>query len=316
MDSSPRSIGSSDLYSPSEPAQPEATPIAKGIEPEVSHKRKREQNPYPNRIVQNQRDSSTSPTMTDNHGTADEAPSSRQGENLRENLSGIKRPRANFYSAGIGADLSCKSSALPAVLWQHVFCYVPPVFLGRMLSVNHAFNTYLTSGKNEENSMPLPDSIVQPLKAEAIWAVSRRRFCPGMPRPIHGLNELEMWRLLKGNGCQICDQVKVDTQVANPQDPWESGPGHTGVRVIWPFGLRCCGRCLQEHTQKVPDGRIHSLAITGDLELTSDRNWTSPCRRIAHSSFCRAFPLPSYQKLVTTLVITSYEALPLHLCCA
>lgn len=252
MDSSPRSIGSSDLYSPSEPAQPEATPIAKGIEQEVSHKRKREQNPYPNRIVQNQRDSSTSPTMTDNHGTADEAPS-RQGENLRENLSGIKRPRANFYSAEIGADLSCKSSALPAVLWQHVFCYVPPVFLGRMLSVNHAFNTYLTSGKNEENSMPLPDSIVQPLKAEAIWAVSRRRFCPGMPRPIHGLNELEMWRLLKGNGCQICEQVRVDTQVANPQDPWESGPGHTGVRVIWPFGLRCCGRCLQEHTQKELD---------------------------------------------------------------
>lgn len=261
MDSSPRSNGSSDLYSPSESAQPEAPPIAKGIEHEMSYKRKREQNPYPNPIVQHQTEGSTSRTIVDSRGTIDEAPSSRQGQNLMEDLSRIERSRASVYSAGTGADLSCKSSALPAVLWQHIFCYVPPVFLGRLLSVNHAFNAYLTPGKNEEDSMRLPDSIVQPLKAESIWAVSRRRFCPGIPRPIHGLNELEMWRLLKGIRCQICEQVKVDTQVANPQDPWESGPGHSGVRLIWPFGLRCCGRCLQDHTQKVPDDRKHSLAI-------------------------------------------------------
>ncbi|KAF6220170.1 hypothetical protein HO133_003301 [Letharia lupina] len=249
MDSSPRSTASSDLYSPSESAQPEAAPITNGIEHEVSHKRKREQDPNPNRIMQNRRDF---PTVVDSHGSTDEAPS-RQADNLMENLSRVKRPRPNGYSIGTGADLSCKSSALPAVHWQHIFCYVPPVFLGRMLSVNHAFNTILTPGQSEEDPTPLPNSIIQPLKAEAIWALSRRRFCPGVPRPIHGLMELEMWKLLKGNGCQICEKVKVDTSVANPQDPWESGPGDTGVRVIWPFGLRCCGPCLQDNTQKELD---------------------------------------------------------------
>lgn len=312
MDSSPRSTASSDLYSPSESAQPEAAPITNGIEHEVSHKRKREQDPNPNRIMQNRRDF---PTVVDSHGSTDEAPS-RQADNLMENLSRVKRPRPNGYSIGTGADLSCKSSALPAVHWQHIFCYVPPVFLGRMLSVNHAFNTILTPGQSEEDPTPLPNSIIQPLKAEAIWALSRRRFCPGVPRPIHGLMELEMWKLLKGNGCQICEKVKVDTFVANPQDPWESGPGDTGVRVIWPFGLRCCGPCLQDNTQKVPDCQHHWLATIRNRELTSHRNWIFLCRRIARFSSCRVSPLPSYQKIITTLVITSCEALQLHLCCA
>lgn len=253
MDSSPRSTVSSDLYSPSEPAQPEAAPIANGIEHEISHKRKREQDPKPDPVVQDNSKISTFATRVDSLASAGEAPSPRQAENLMGNLSRIKRPKANDYSVGIGTDLSCKSSALPAVLWQQIFCYVPPVFLGRMLSVNHAFNTFLTPGRSEKDPMPLSNSILQPLKAEAIWAVSRRRFCPGLPRPIHGLNELEMWKLLRGHGCQICEQVKGDTPIANPQDPWESGPGDAGVRVVWPFGLRCCGRCLQASTQKELD---------------------------------------------------------------
>lgn len=272
MDSSPRSTVSSDLYSPSEPAQPEAAPIVNGIEHEVSHKRKRQQDPKPDPVVQNDGLVSTFPAMVDSLAPAGEAPSPRQDEHVIENLSRIKRPKANDYGIGTGADLSCKSSALPAVLWQHIFCYVPPVFLGRMLSVNHAFNTFLTPGRSEKDPTPLSNSILQPLKAEAIWAVSRRRFCPGLPRPIHGLNELEMWKLLRGHGCQNCEQVKVDTPVASPQDPWESGPGDAGVRVVWPFGLRCCGRCLQANTQKVSDCRRDLPATLRDRRLTSDRN--------------------------------------------
>lgn len=274
MDSSPRSTVSSDLYSSSELGPPEAAFTANGIEHEVSRKRKREQDPSPDPdpVVQNHRDSLTSPTMIDSLGSADAAPCPRQVESLMENLSRIKRPKAKEYSFETGADLSCKSPALPAVLWQHIFCYVSPVFLGRLLCVNHAFNTYLTPGKSEEDPAPLPNSIIQPLKAEAIWAVSRRRFCPGVPRPIRGLNEPAMWKLLKGHGCQICEQIKIDTPVAIPQDPWASGPGDTGVRIVWPFGLRCCGRCLQENTQKVPDCQYHSLATIGNRRLTSDRN--------------------------------------------
>lgn len=315
MDSSPRSTVSSDLYSPSEPAQPEATPLTNGIEREVSLIRKWEQDPDPSRVVHKRRDSSTFPTMTDSHGFADEAPSSRQAAKVMGNPARIKRPSANGYIVGAGADNSCKPSALPAVLWQHILCYVPPVYLGRMLSLNHAFHTYLTPGKIEKEPIPLPSNTVQSIKAETIWAISRRRFCPGIPRPIHGSNELEMWKLLKGNGCQICEQVKVDTPGANPQDPWEAGPGDTGVRVVWPFGLRCCGRCLQENTQKVTHYQRHSLATIKNRELTSIRNWISPFRRIARFSSCRASRLPLFQKVITTLATTSYEALQLRLCC-
>lgn len=252
MDSSPRSTVSSDLYSPSEPAQPEAAPMTNGIEHEVSHKRKREPDRNISRVVPSERESSTFPTHIESQGSADEAPSSRQAKNFMGDIFRIERPSANGHNAGTGADLSCKSSALPAVLWQYILCYLSPVFLGRMLSVNHAFNTYLTPGRSEEDPTQLPNSIIQPLRAEVIWSISRRRFFPGIPRPIHGLNELQMWKLLKGNGCQICGQIKVDTAVTLPQDPWECGPGITGVRIVWPFGLRCCGRCLQENTQKVP----------------------------------------------------------------
>lgn len=145
-----------------------------------------------------------------------------------------------------------QSPVLPAELWQHIFCFVPPVFLGRLLHVNHAFRSYLTTGKaNEQDSEPVPHSIVQPLTPEAIWAASRRRFCPGLPKPIRGISELDMWRLLRGRNCQICSETKAPSLTLNPENPWESGPGEKGVRVIWPFAVRCCGKCIQESSEKV-----------------------------------------------------------------
>ena len=260
MDSSPRSTVSSDLYSPSEPAEPEAAPITNGIEQGRSHKRKRDQDPDPNRFVQNNIHSPKLPALIDSHDSADEAPSFMQARMLKGSISGIKRPSANGYDIGTGAGIPCQTSTLLAALWQHIFCFVPPVSLGRMLSVNRAFNNHLTPGRIEEDPLPLPDSIVQPLQADTIWLFSRRRFCSGIPRPIHGLTELDMWKLLKGRACQICDNVRDDaTPMVDPQDPWESGPGDTGVQVVWPFGLRCCGRCLLENSQKVPDCQLTSL---------------------------------------------------------
>ena len=265
--------------------------------------------------MQNGRKSPSFHKVTDNYASAEQA--SQQVEVSMENPSRIKRPRANDYVIGTGTDLPCTSSTLPAALWQHILCYVPPVFLGRMLSVNHAFNTYLTPGKSEEDPTPLPQcTTVQPLEAEAIWAISRRRFYPGIPRPIHGLKELDMWKLLRGKKCQICEKVKVDLSIASPQDPWESGPGDTGVKIVWPFGLRCCGSCLQENTQKVLNYRQHSRATIRRRKLTFARNWNSPCRPNARSSFWRVSLLPSYQKIATISVITCYEVLQLHPRCA
>ena len=249
MDFSPRSTASSDLYSPSESTQPEAAPVTNGIKHDVPQKRKREEDPMFDHAVQNRRKSPVLHKVTDSYASVDQAPSMPRAETFMENPS--KRPRANGHMIGTKTEPSCTSSALPAALWQHILCYVPPVFLGRMLSLNHAFNTWLTPDESEGNPPPLPNSTVQPLNPEAIWAISRRRFCPGIPRPLHGLKELEMWKLFKGKNCQICKRVKIDLSVASPQDPWESGPGDTGVRVVWPFGLRCCGTCLQENTEKV-----------------------------------------------------------------
>lgn len=150
-----------------------------------------------------------------------------------------------------GASSSTKSFVLPAVLWQHIFCFVPPVFLGRLLRVDHAFNKFLAPGQMDEESGPPVNSIVRPLHAEAIWVASRRRFCPGLPRPMRGMLELDMWRLLRGRDCQVCRNVKAAISAHNPDIPWESGPGESGVRVVWPFGIRCCGQCLQDVTKKV-----------------------------------------------------------------
>lgn len=145
-----------------------------------------------------------------------------------------------------------QSPVLPAELWQHIFCFVPPVFLGRLLRVNHAFHAYLTLGKaNEQESEPVSNSIVQPLNPQVIWAASRRRFCPGLPKPIRGSSELDMWRLLRGRNCQLCGETKASSLTLSSENPWESGPGEKGVRVIWPFAVRCCGKCIQEGSEKV-----------------------------------------------------------------
>ena len=304
MDSSPDSTVSSDLYSPTESAQPEAAHVTNGINHNSSHKRKREEDSKSSSAVPSEEQSPTTYSITDRHASTEQALSSMEVGPFAETPRRFKRPRVNGYGVGNRTDLSC-ISALPAVLWQQILCYLHPVFLGRMLSVNRAFNTLLTPGHNEQDPT---DISKQPLNAEAIWAVSRARFCPGIPRSIHGLKELQMWKLLIGNDCQICGKVRTDIPVANPQDPWGSGPGDTGVRIVWPFGLRCCGPCLQEKTQKVPICRHHSPAAIRQRNLTVDRNWISPCRRIARFSSCKVSLLPLYRRLITTLVTTCYEA--------
>ena len=192
-------------------------------------------------------------SWTGSQKSVDQDPSYANLESSMIDHARIKRLKTSDQISGpdIAAQLFSKSSALPAVLWQHILCYVPPVFLGRLLRVNHAFNTYLTPGKAREDTRVLPNSIIQPLKAEDIWMASRRRFAPGLPRPIHGLLDLHMWRLLRGQNCQLCGQSRDAIPMANVDNPWEPGPGDTGVRIIWPFGVRCCGSCLQSESRKV-----------------------------------------------------------------
>ncbi|MCJ1246265.1 hypothetical protein MMC30_003471 [Trapelia coarctata] len=146
---------------------------------------------------------------------------------------------------------STRVASLPIEIWQNIFCFVPPVFLGRLLRVNRTFNSLLTPNVSVESSNQGPSTgaavYQNPL---AIWAASRRRFCPGLPKPLHGLNDLEIWRLLRGSDCQLCGDKRVLLTASNAPNQYESGPGKTGVRVIWPFGVRSCGPCLVANSEK------------------------------------------------------------------
>lgn len=175
-------------------------------------------------------------------------------EALMDESSSQERTTSDDFVFGPTARVKYSSRCrdLPIEIWQRVFCFVPPVFLGRLLRVNRAFNTYLTAGDtNQQYSKPSPSGKLKALNPDTVWAASRKRFCPGLPKPIRGLLELEMWRLLRGRHCQKCGEVKDASSNVNSESPWELGPGATGVRVIWPWGVRICGQCVQTHSEKV-----------------------------------------------------------------
>ena len=178
------------------------------------------------------------------------------------NGSAVKRGRLTESPSGVrhGAVVQRENednnhklvAGLPIEIWQHVFCFVPPVFLGRLLRVNYTFKSLLTPEVSTQALHQKPNAGAPNLqKGEAIWAASRKRFCPGLPKPLRGVNELNMWRLLRGNDCQKCGERKALLTSSDASSPWESGPGKTGVRVIWPFGVRLCGMCLNIHSEKV-----------------------------------------------------------------
>lgn len=216
--------------------------------------------------------SSTRDTTTDGHA--------QLGALLRmspEACSGPKRTRTGGHTpAKVGSvDAKALSATLPPELWHHVFRYVPPVFLGRLLRVDHAFHSYLTPGHTGDKpavGSALGRGTVQPLDAETIWAASRKRFAPGLPKPLRGLKELDMWRLLRGRICQLCGQTKDSGQLSSMGKSWESGPGEHSVRVIWTLGLRSCGPCLERCSEKVPE---MSLRVRLHFEATN-----TACRRL------------------------------------
>lgn len=174
-----------------------------------------------------------------------------------------KRVRVNGHPPGNASPARSQKgpSTLPAELWHHVFRFVPPVFLGRLLLVNHAFHSYLTSSTPEPK--PVDASLrsgVRPLDAESIWAASRQNYARGLPKPLRGLKELDMWRLLLGKACQLCGQTKDPAPMVGDANFWESGPGERTVRIIWPFGIRSCGACLEKSSKKVSISIISSYS--------------------------------------------------------
>jgi hypothetical protein len=142
-------------------------------------------------------------------------------------------------------------SLLPAEIWHHVFTFCPPRVLGLLLQVNKSFNACLDPSSSDRTVDSLPRSTVKLLSPDAIWTASRRLFhLPGMPAPLFGKSELDMWQMACGSLCQFCAKKK-EINPAFAVDPWHPGPGENGVVPVWSFGIRTCGKCLLERSSKV-----------------------------------------------------------------
>ncbi len=151
-----------------------------------------------------------------------------------------------------GGHLQTDRSLLPAEIWHQIFTFTSPRALGRLLQVNKVFRAYLdpSSSTSPHSLASLSISVAQIRAPEAIWQASRRLFFPGMPSPLQGFNELDMWSLACTPICQFCGRKDQPTSPLST-DQWHSGPGETGVSTIWPFAIRSCGSCLQQKTVKV-----------------------------------------------------------------
>lgn len=148
-----------------------------------------------------------------------------------------------------------RTAGLPAEIWQHVFLYLTPDSLSCCLRVNKAFHSYLTStAANMSIRLPsrkggLQRTGLKLIDSEAIWTSARKLFAPNLPRPLSGFSEMQMFQLLGGKYCQGCGEAP--TGPVNARTPFDAGPGVHGVRIIWSFSARLCGRCFDSSAVKV-----------------------------------------------------------------
>ena len=159
-------------------------------------------------------------------------------------------------SLGLPKDVSMHDrlsfADLPHEILQHIFTYVDPISLGGLICVGRLYHSLLDS------ACPLPQmpGSSRPRRLavrsrDLIWAISRRTFLQGFPKPMDRMSELEMWRLIRGHSCQFCGRKATLREALSMSDPWNAGPGLDDARPIWPFRVRSCGRCLQPRLIKV-----------------------------------------------------------------
>ena len=143
-------------------------------------------------------------------------------------------------------------SELPGELWQYVFTFLAPPTLQHLLAVNRHFKGLLSMDKSKAGDAPSIGGYLNLLDPNFLWSTSRRTFFPNMPRPLASRTELEMWKLLSGRLCQFCGRKPDRNDASSATRPWiGGGPALTGVRIIWPFGVRSCADCLSSRMKKV-----------------------------------------------------------------
>ncbi|PVI03703.1 hypothetical protein DM02DRAFT_726301 [Periconia macrospinosa] len=154
-----------------------------------------------------------------------------------------KKPRLDSSSL-ISCDLK-PCAGLPPAVWQHVFLSCSLHDLGRLLQVNRSFHSYLTDVSSVSSSDPTSGSL-HLLKSDSIWASARNSLPVKPPKPPQGFSELQLWQLAWSKRCQFCGK---ESSAAPGDKVWQKGPGAYGVRTIWSFGIKSCGKCLMEQCQ-------------------------------------------------------------------
>ncbi|PNY24056.1 transcriptional regulatory protein [Tolypocladium capitatum] len=179
-------------------------------------------------------------------------PSGSAGSSSRAAPKRAKLVKHDEKTSG-GFDPQDLAHHLPAEIWHRVFTLVPPKTLGRLLTVNKLFRTYLDpSFPAEVKASFSPSSILSPMKPDAIWRASRRAFWPHMPGPLQGKSEVDMWRLCCTRACQFCKSPDR-SDAGKTQHPWSRGPGAKGVSPVFPFFIVSCGKCLSDSIAKEVD---------------------------------------------------------------
>lgn len=196
-------------------------------------------------------DSETEPSKKRKYDSAESSYADSTTEQPREERKRLKPDDGNHTFPEPGGKAPKDWSLLPAEIWHHVFTLCPPRALGALLQVNKAFNLYLDPSVSGQYSLLLPNSTMKLLSPDFIWKVSRTIVSPiGVPAPLAGKSELDMWKIACGSLCQFCNK-KRQAGSTSRMDGWHPGPGENGVAPIWSFGIRACGSCLENHSAKV-----------------------------------------------------------------
>ncbi|KIX01805.1 uncharacterized protein Z518_09532 [Rhinocladiella mackenziei CBS 650.93] len=149
---------------------------------------------------------------------------------------------------------------LPHEILQHIFTFVDPVSLGRLIRVNRSFRSLL----DPTTSLPQASGQVKHLtirSQDLIWATSRKTFLQGFPKPMDDMTELEMWRLVRGRFCQYCGKKTRKGDQSLISSPWTAGPGPETIRTIWPFRVKSCGSCLEPRLIKETELLFSSVSV-------------------------------------------------------
>jgi F-box domain len=185
------------------------------------------------------------PTLKPSTTTDESEPDAKVSSAEREPRDHDTRDHAS--SQGLNA------TTLPPEILQHIFSFVEPTSIGRLLCVSRLFNTLLDPAKPLPAASPgVKTLVLQP--QNDLWFHSKRQFPPtsGLPRPMEDMSELETWRLIRGTACYFCGKKPKNRIPLLATSPWNAGPGPEGVRAIWPFKTRSCGPCLEARIVKVP----------------------------------------------------------------